>query len=215
MKPDIRRLAATALPFFVIAGVFAAFVACHLAGPDVARDPAGRLEWLLAHEDVPLPAVADDDAVVLQRSDCAGGCAAYELRILGSGRIVFVGQDRVCRIGSVSTFIRRPQAQRLIAGLSAVGFAALPDPAGVVAPDRPGSALVRLRAGGSEHQVRRALALVAPAPVYLAIEQAIDRVGNDARWLPVPDAAAGLACAGPRGRTPVLRADGAAPATGP
>ena len=210
MKPDIRRLAATALPFCVIAGVFVAFVARHLAGPDVARDPAGRLEWLLAHEDVPLPAVADDDLVVLQRSDCAGGCPAYELRILGSGRVVFVGQDRVCRIGTVSAFIRRPQAQRLIAGLSAVGFAALPEPAGVSAPARPGSTVVRLRAGGSEHQVRRELAVVEPAPVYVAIEQAIDRVGNAARWLPVPDAAAGLACVGPRARTPVLRADGAA-----
>lgn len=209
------RLATTALPFVLIAGVFAAFVARHLAGPDARRDRAGRLEWLLAHEDAPLPAVADDDQVVLQRSGCAGDCPAYELRILGSGRAVFVGNGNVCRVGTVAYAIRRPQAQQLIAALSAIGFAALPDPHGRTVPDLRGEVTVQLRAHGGEHRVRRALAVVDAAPLYEVVERSIDRVGNDLRWLPVPDDAGHLACAGPQGRTPPLSAEGFQPLIGP
>ena len=211
----IASLATTALPFVLVAGVFAACVARHLAGPDARRDPAGRLEWLLAHEDLPLPAVADDDQVVLQRSGCAGDCPAYELRILGSGRVVFVGQRKVCRVGTAAYAIRPSQARRLIAALSAIGFAALPDADGLAAPGRRGEVTVTLRAQGSEHPVRRARAIVDAAPLYEAVERAIDRVGNDARWLPLADAAGQLACVGPGGRTPPLDAPGAAPLPGP
>ena len=215
MRSEPLRLATTALPFVLIAGVFAAFVAHHLAGSDARRDPAGRLEWLLAHEDVALPAVADDDQVVLQRSGCTGDCPAYELRVLGSGRAVFVGQRYVCRVGTVAYAIRRPQAQRLIGALSAIGFAALPDAGGLIVPDLRGEVTVQLRARGGEHQVRRALAVVDAAPLYDVVERAIDRVGNDARWLPVADEAGHLACAGSPGRTQPLGTEGFRPPSGP
>ncbi len=199
----LRRIAVGALPFVLIAGVFAAVAARHLAGPDAARDPAGRLEWLLAHEDVPLPPVADNDSVVLQRTGCGHDCPAYELRVAGAGRVVFVGEGNVCRRGAAVSYVRRPQAQRLIAAMSALGFGALPDPSGALLPGQAGAVIVRLHTGGVEHQVRRELAVAHPAPLYGAIEAAIDRVGGSARWLPVAGAPAASACAGPPGRTPV------------
>ena len=215
MRFELLRLATAAQPFVLIAGVFAVCVAHHLAGPDAKRDPAGRLEWLLAHEDAPLPDVPDDDVVVLQRSGCAGDCPAYELRILGSGRVVFVGQRNVCRVGTVAYAIRRPQAQRLIGALSAIGFAALPDAGGPGVPDLRGDVTVKLRTQGGEHPVRRALASVDAAPLYDVVEHAIDRVGDDARWLPVADEAGHPACAGPQGRTQPLGAEGFPSPPGP
>jgi len=194
MSPAARRVAVAALPFALVAGLFAAALARHLAGPDRQRDPAGYFAWAFVHEDVPLPPAGGLDFVTLERAPCAAGCAAYAVRVLGSGRVEFTGLDAVCQLGPAVAYVRRERALRLVEAARAV---LPPGPA-----DASAGVAVRVHAGGRDAGLAGAAG--EGGTLVAAVAHAVDELAGDAHWL--PDAGR---C--PGGGAPLRRAAASAP----
>jgi len=180
----LRAAAVAAAPFFVVAAVFAGFVAHHLQEPAA---PAERLPWLVAHDDVPLPRATGEDWVELERAACGAGCPSYAVRVWGSGRVEFEGRAHVCRPGRAEGALPRGHGQRLVAALRETA-----PPAGAVLPT---PVALTLHAGGADRVLPRE---GAAQPWFTAALAAVDQAIADTRWLPAPGAA-GADC-----RTPLV-----------
>jgi hypothetical protein len=179
----IRFLKATlvaALPFVVIAGLFAAVVARHLTEPARLAE-AFRRQFAAA---APPPAdVADSDFIALERLPCHFGCPAYVVRVFGSGRIEFEGGRDTCTPHPAPSSIEPAKAKRLIGAIATSGFLSLPDPGRRYRLDLP-DAVVRLQSAAGARTLRLTDATGEAAPLPAAIGQAIDEAAGDARWLP-------------------------------
>ena len=121
--------------------------------------------------------------VSLQRTACFGTCPAYTVRVDGAGHVEFRGRSFVCVKGLHRARIPRAAAQRLLAAIDDAGFATMADYDRRDWTDAP-SNLLQADFGSGVHQVRHYDGMKDVPDLVDAIEDTIDRVSQDARWLP-------------------------------
>ena len=156
-----------------------------LAGPGVmAASPQAERFAQIVDGSLPASRAWPDDAwVSLQRSACFGTCPVYTVRVDGGGHVEFRGLNFVCAKGLHRARVPRATAQRLLAAIDDAGFADLPDYDRRDWSDEP-SNLVSADLGAGVHQLRHYDGMRDVPDLVDAIEDAVDRVALDARWLP-------------------------------
>lgn len=170
----------------MVAGRLFVLSVAMLAGalPASAASPQAERFVQIVDGSLPAPRAWPDDAwVSLQRTACFGGCPAYTVRVDGAGRVEFRGRGFVCAKGLRRARIPRAAAQRLITAVDDAGFATMSDYDRRDWTDAP-SNLLQAELGAGVHQVRHYDGMKDVPELVDAIEDAIDRVAQDARWLP-------------------------------
>ena len=156
------------------------------AGAQASAAASGQAERFGQIVDGSLPpphAMPDRAWVSLQRTACFGTCPAYSVRVDGAGHVEFHGRSFVCAKGLRRVRIPRAAAQRLLAAIDDAGFGAMPDYDRRDWTDEP-SNLLQADLGAGMHQLRHYDGMRDVPDIVDAIEDAVDRVAQDARWLP-------------------------------
>jgi hypothetical protein len=150
-----------------------------------------RLEqkWIASQDRaIAIDATGIDDAVIqLSRSGCFGSCPSYAVTIHGSGRVEFSGDGYVCKRHPEPIQVDRESIARLVRGLEAVDFMSMPSFERGRGMDAPASKIIFGRRG-SMHTVDHEYADRFAPPLLGLIEQQIDEVAQDSRWLPIRNA---------------------------
>jgi hypothetical protein len=150
---------------------------------DHAADLKLESAWLASqqpsHE--PVAPLADDVRISLSRTGCDGSCPAYVVSLYGSGRVEFDGIANVCESHPRPVAIGRAAVARIVQGLDAVGFDAMPSYTDA-GPDHNRIASITLRRGGAAHIVEHSHGDVLAPRLLGWIEQRIDDVSRTARW---------------------------------
>ena len=151
---------------------------------DHAADLKLESAWLASqqpsHE--PVPPLADDVRISLTRTGCDGSCPSYEVLLYGSGRVQFVGIANVCESHPKPVMIGRADVARIVRGLDAVGFDAMPSYTDA-GPDHDRIASVALRRSGEMHIVEHSHGDLLAPRLLGWIEQRIDDVARTKQWI--------------------------------
>jgi len=133
----------------------------------------------------PAPRAYPDAAwVSLLRGACYGTCPVYTVRVDGAGQVEFRGLKFVCAKGLHRARVPREAAQRLLAAIDDAGFADMPDYDRFDYTDAPANLTWADFGAGRVHAVRHYDGMRDVPDIVDAIEDAVDRVSRDARWLP-------------------------------
>jgi Domain of unknown function (DUF6438) len=166
-------MARTAL-LLVVAGAACAPRPPASAGPAPAADSAAV--------SAPSPAVS------LERTPCFGTCPVYQVAILQSGVVRFVGKHHVVRKGEATATIPAARVDSLLRELEAGGYFGFDDayvmgsPAcGQYATDSP-TVITSVAVGGRTKSIRHDYGCFAAPSELKRLERLIDEVAGTAQW---------------------------------
>jgi hypothetical protein len=141
-----------------------------------------------------------DDSTVLSLHRTAAecfGCPDYTVRVFGSGKVEYVGDEFVCEFGERAGIANAREVRRLVEAMIVTGYFGFVWKRGFWELDAP-SATSYLQHAGQSYRLYHYLGDTG-APRWLgAMEKEIDRVSGAARWLPDPST---LQCHDPTGGT--------------
>jgi hypothetical protein len=163
-------------------------MACTLATGLYWPTHEDKLWALLSRKALPEHAEPLDDSTVLslQRASLSCfGCPDYSVRIFGSGKVEYAGDQYVCVFGVHEAAADTREVRRLVEAMLASGYSGFAWKKGPYRMDAPNATSI-LRHHGRSYHIDHYLGDPG-APRWLgAMEQEIDRVAGSARWLPDP-----------------------------
>jgi hypothetical protein len=144
-----------------------------------------RLWALVSRKPMPEHSAPLDDTTVisLTRTMCFGECPDYVVRIFGSGRVEYLGNNFVCTFGAQTATADPREVRRLVEAMIGTGFFGYGWARGSYATDNPTVTSVLTHGGQSYALSHYHGDDGAPHWLY-AMENEIDRVAGTARWLP-------------------------------
>lgn len=141
--------------------------------PEPSVTPAPTIELL------------DDLEITMERTICFGTCPAYRLTILGSGTVIYEGQENVQVTGRRISSIPREKVKSLVAELDRLNFFSLQDYTRINMTDMP-SVFITVRAAGKSKMVQHYQGDESAPATLTALETMIDQITRSEQWVGKP-----------------------------
>jgi hypothetical protein len=154
------------------------------ADTDLFADSRAELAWdraIRSPIDRSSPLSSDSIEIILQRSNCFGGCPVYQLRIGADGHVDYYGRHYVCAFGEHTSRADPYAVRHLVQAMEAAEFYRLGSPVGLI-PDAQVTT-VSLAHEGRSNRVRF---VDDEYDMLVEIADRIDGLANAAQWLPTP-----------------------------